>query len=204
MYHWQWVLRRLAAHDPARVADLVVEQVAGGDHPWRLDDGHAEVLVAAARQAPAVVMAVIGRAILNPATRMVFSVDVLHGVFEAVGVDAVRGWVDEHGPDTLRWIARHLASPSVGPGGEVVVPPVTRRLFTDREGDQEAFESFLSGRHSGAFFSPDDLASQTREAMAPFLAHPLRRVREWAEDEVRFAERHQAWLHEGDLEDDRI
>ncbi|HYH66983.1 MAG TPA: hypothetical protein VD866_19970, partial [Urbifossiella sp.] len=125
LYRWHRTLRHLAPHDPARVAGVVVGLMTGTDHPWRFAEENAEVLAAAAGRAPRAVMEVIGGAILDPARRTIFGVDVIHGVFEAVGVDEVRRWVAGHGPEALRWIARHLASPTVGPVGEVVVPPVT-------------------------------------------------------------------------------
>ncbi|HYH64750.1 MAG TPA: hypothetical protein VD866_08665, partial [Urbifossiella sp.] len=99
---------------------------------------------------------------------------------------------------------RHLASPTAGPDGGGVVPPVTAWLFTEREHDQEAFESFLTGRHRGVFMSGDDLVEKARVAMSPFAAHPLRRVREWAAYEIDTADRHADWLRRDDEEDDRV
>lgn len=204
LYHWQRVLGLLAPHDPGRVAELVVELITGSDHPWRFGDENAEVLAGAARSAPREVMEVIGQAILDPARRVIFGIDVFHGVFEAVGVDEVRRWVETHGSDTLPWVARHLASPAVDQAGEVVVPPVTDWLFTERAADREAFEWFLMGRHSGVFVSGDNLVEKRKEAMAPFLSHQSPRVREWAEYEVGSAERHAEWFERHKADDERV
>ncbi|QDU21283.1 ATP-binding protein [Urbifossiella limnaea] len=204
IHDWHRVLRLLAPFDPQMVAEVVVGLITGSGHDWRLDDGNVEVLAAAGRVAPRGVMNVIGAAILDPARRGIFGVDVFHGLFEAIGVAEVRRWVEAHGPEALRWVARHLDSPSVGPAGEVVIPAVTHWLFTDREGDQEAFELYLMGRHSGAFIATDDMADRTRAVMAPFTSHPLRRVREWAEYEIRSAEQHTDWLRRENEEDERL
>jgi hypothetical protein len=203
-HNWREVLRELCPHDPVRVAGVVLGVMTGPSCPWRLDDGNTEVLAEAARRDPDGVMEEIGRAVLDPYRRGIFEVDVFDGLFEAVGVDAVRRWVDEHGRETLPWVARHLASPSVGPGGEVVVPPLTAWLFTAHEDDREAFDWFLMGRHGGASkWSGDRVADRAAE-MAPFRAHPLRRVRDWAAYEVRWAEREAAWFRRHDEEDGRL
>jgi hypothetical protein len=200
---WHRVLRLLCPHDPGRVAELVVGVMTDQRRSWWLDDGNVEVLGEAACHDPDRVMDAVGRAVLDPARRGIFGVAVFEGLFEAVGPDIVRRWVEAHGPEALRWVARHLDSPSVGPSGEVVIPPLTRWLFTDREDDQEAFVEFLAGRSRGAFVLEAGLGARRRVEMAPFLVHPLRRVREWAEYEVRDAERHEAWSRRDDEEDGR-
>ncbi|HYH65478.1 MAG TPA: hypothetical protein VD866_12350 [Urbifossiella sp.] len=204
MYNWHRVLRLLARHEPVWVAEVVIGLLTGSSHPWRHDDGNAEVLAAAARLAPRGVMDAVGAAVLDPSRRPIFLIGVFHGLFEAVGVAEVRRWVDAHGQDALRWVARHLDSPRADSTGGVVIPPVTEWLFTEREHDQEAFLAFLAGRHSGAFFSRGDLLEVTRAAMAPFASHQLRRVREWAEYEVRHARQHLEWLRRDDEEDERL
>ena len=54
-------------------------------------------------------------------------------------------------------------------------------LLREREDDQLAFESFLVGRRDEARVWDGDSTPAAREAMRPFAAHPILRVREWAE-----------------------
>ncbi len=201
---WRETLRELCPHDPVRVAGVVVGVMTGPDSAWRFDDDNVRLLAGAARLDPDGVMEAIGRAILDPDRRGMFAVDVFEGLFEAIGLDAVRRWVGRHGPDTLKWVARHLASPSLDAAGEVAVPPLTGWLFTDREGDQEAFEWFLMGRRSAAGWWTAERAKARPAELAPFLTHPLRRVREWAQYEVESAEREAAWFRRYDEEAGRL
>jgi hypothetical protein len=149
-------------------------------------------------------MGVIGRALLDPDRRGIFGAAVYTGLFDAIGVNNVRRWVDTHGSEYLRWIARHFASPHVDDQGQVGVPPLTEWLFTNREDDQRAFEWFLMGRHSGAKVWTGDQTAETRAEMEPYLQHPLRRVREWAEYEIRSAEHEADWFRQRDEEGERL
>ena len=203
-YDWRHALGSLCPHDPVRAAEAVVGVMTTPDHPWRFDRENVPLLAEAARRDPDGVMGVIGGAILDPNRRLVFGVGVFRGLFEAVGLDAVRRWVEAHGPETLRWIARHFPSPTLGEGGEVVVPPLTAWLFTEREADQHAFEWFLMGRHHGASVWRGDQTSEVRAEMEPFLGHPLPRVREWAEDQIRFADCEANWFRQRDEEIERL
>ena len=110
-YHWQQTLRLLCPHEPVQVAAVVVGVLTGPINSWRFDEETVAVLRESARLAPERVMEVIGGAILDRERRSAFGVHVYHGLFEAIGVDAVKRWVDMHGRENLRWIARHLASP---------------------------------------------------------------------------------------------
>jgi hypothetical protein len=85
-----------------------------------------------------------------------------------------------------------------------VVPPLTDWLFREHEGDNEAFGWFLMGRHSATVWSQADVdPARRRQEMRPFLEHELRRVREWAEYEIRQEEREAAFFRELDEEDER-
>ena len=81
---------------------------------------------------------------------------------------------------------------------------MTEWLFTEREDDQEAFEWFLRGRTEGAQWRPGDHTAAKRAEMEPYLQHPLRRVREWAEAEIRFEEREAEWFQQHDEEGERL
>jgi hypothetical protein len=203
-YHWRETLTLLCPHDPARVAEAVVAVLTGQSSLWKYDEENIRVLVQAAALAPGQVMEVVGSAIHDPSRRSMFAVGVYRGLFEAVGVDAVRDWVDSHGRQYLRWLARHFGSPSLDPTGAVVIPPLTRWLFTERENDQEAFEWFLAGRRDGAIIGSGERSQDKRREMEPYLNHTLRRVREWALAEVRSAERDDEFFRQWDDEIERL
>ncbi len=89
----------------ARVAQIVVDVLTGPSHPWRFDTENVEMLARAGAHAPERVMEVIGRAILDRDRRAIFGIDVFAGLFEAIGLQAVRNWVAANGQDQLHWLA---------------------------------------------------------------------------------------------------
>ena len=112
--------------------------------------------------------------------------------------------MDKHGGEKLRWISRHFNSPSRDARGETTLPPLTEWLFTKREDDQAAFEWFLMGRRSGARMWSGTQSAEKQAEMQPYLQHPLRRVREWAEDEIRFYVNEDARFREFEDESERL
>ncbi len=204
-YNWRELLRFLCPHNPVRVASILVDLITSPvHHPWRFDQENTESLIEAARINSDGVMDVIGRAILDRDRRAMFGVTVYRGLFEAIGVKSVSRWVTEHGPKYLRWLARHFSSPSLDPTGQVVIPPLTLWLFTERESDQDAFEWFLAGRHYGARMWSGSEALQKRMEMDPYVRHPLRRVREWAQYEISFVEGEDKRFHQYEDESERL
>jgi hypothetical protein len=114
-------------------------------------------------------------------------------------------WLDRHGHEHLRWLVRHFSSPYVSEDGQLTVPPLTEWLFRQHEGDDEAFSAFLMGRHHFQVVTQGDVnPDRKRLEMQPFLAHPLRRVREWAQYEISSEERQAAEFRDFDEEDERL
>lgn len=204
-YDWYDTLRLLRTYDPVRVAKIALEVMTfPGSHPWRFNEQNEILVAECAALDPIQIMETIGQYILDPQRRNIFGISVFRGLFESIGVDAVRQWVNKHGRDKLRWIARHFNSPSRNERGETLLPPLTEWLFTEHEGDQEAFEWFLMGRRHGARIWSGDHSADKQEEMKLYLKHPLRRVREWAEDEIRFFVRENALFQEFEEESERL
>jgi len=82
-------------------------------------------------------------------------------------------------------MARHLPKPYVDDAGRAVVPPMLDQVLREYD-DDEVFERFLSGAHSGETWWGNAADRMRREAAEArkFLSHPNRRVREWAKHEV--------------------
>src|SRR5262249_5271882 len=143
------------------------------------------------------VMEAVGAALLGRARRSAFGIAAFPGLFEAIGLPRVVAWLDRHGSEHLRWMARHFARPYLNEAGQPVVPPLTEWLFREHEDDNEAFAWFLMGHHSGKVWTESDAdPARRRREMQPFLTHELRRVREWAEDEIRTAEEQSDFFRE--------
>ncbi len=206
-YAWRGVLSLLCPFYPRRVAEVVMGRITdlstlGG---WG-DDEDVDVLTRAAAFDPSGVMEVVGEVIRDRHRRAFFGLATLHGLFEAIGLPHVAAWLEQHGRKHLRWLARHFPSPHLDESGRPTLPPLTEWLFREHEADDDAFRWFLMGRHSrGAVWSPADVDPiRRRQEMQPFLKHELRRVREWAEHELRHEEQEATFFREMDEEDERL
>jgi len=115
-------------------------------------------------------------------------------------------WLREHGLEAARRIARHLPLPHLDSEGRPVVPPLTEFVLTEFEDDDWVFHEFCAGVHSFQMYSGDIAAQHEAEAaMAEsFLNHPARRIREWAQAEVRHsrweAQQARQWQEEHKIE----
>jgi hypothetical protein len=204
-YNWQQVLLQLSPFYPDQVAELMVSRITSLRGPGSsADPDNVEVLIRAAAIDSATVMEAVGGALLDRERRTIFGIAVFNGLFEAIGLEQVAAWLERHGHEYLRWIARHFPSPYLDEHAQPVLPPLTEWLFHEHEGDNEAFSWFLMGRHTGSFHTQSDVdPGRKREEMQPFLRHHLRRVREWAEAEIRLAEQEAKYFQDLDEEDER-
>jgi hypothetical protein len=204
-YAWQQVLLALCSFYPRQVAEIVLGRITepSASHE-RWSEQNSGILSSAAAVNPADVMEAVGNVLLDETRRVIFGVSVFHGLFEAIGLPQVKSWVEQHGIDYLRWIGRHLPSPHLDEQKRPVLPPLTDWLFREHEDDEQAFQWFLMGRHSGEAFHEGEVdPARTREEMQPFFEHELHRVREWAQYEVASAEEQAKFFREMDEEFER-
>ena len=187
MYDFRWleVLKLVLTHKPEVVAQLIVDRITdhNGMH-WTSNHPVVDVRSKASAANPSLAMQAIGNSILDSNRLPMFGVCIYRGLFEPIGLDAVRNWIELNGTEHLEYIARHLQSPYIRQDGEVAMQDITRWLLDDQENNQEAFDCFLMGRSDGAFHWQGDQTVNKREEMEPFLNHPLRRVRQWATYEI--------------------
>jgi hypothetical protein len=114
----------------------------------------------------------------------------------------IRGWLGRAGKRGAKAVARHLPPPTLTEAGEAVVPSLTEFVLSHFEDDDEVFREFLAGTHAGQVYSGDIPAQHEEEAETArrFLAHPLRRVREWAVAEIASAKRQAQFWRQCDEE----
>jgi hypothetical protein len=203
-HDWQQVLLALCQFHPREVAELITGfmTTSGNVGKW-MDEEIVEILGRAASFDPTAVMEVVGAAVIDQKRRTIFGVATIQGMFEAIGLKSVSEWVSKHGGESLPWLARHFQSPYLNNEGRPVIPPLTEWLFRDHEANQKAFEWFCMGRSDRAFSETEVDPARKRMQMQPFLSHELRRVREWAEYEIKVEENEASFLQEWREEDER-
>jgi hypothetical protein len=101
----------------------------------------------------------------------------------------VTQWLEKHGLEGARALARHMPAPFVGSDGPDL-NPITRFILEKYGDDETVFSSWVAGMYSGHGFT-GSIADYTerRAAMAePFLNFPIDAVQRWARGQIQFAE----------------
>jgi hypothetical protein len=155
---------------------------------------------------PNEVMEAVGAQALHSINKNSFFLRSYRGLFESIGLDTVRRWIQRVGAQGAQAIARHVFSPSPTADDPVYVPPLTEWLLTEFEDDERMFNEFCVGRHASESYwgSIGSYFIGVEEQMQPYLKHPLRRVREWAQYEISNAKGMIAWdkRHEDEFDRD--
>ncbi len=136
------------------------------------------------------VMTSLGRVMLNN-NNYIFYLHVFRGMFESIEIDIVKKWVQENGIEAARVLARHIESPSRKENNECYIPPLTEWLLSNYEYDDKLFSAFIAGRHSFEVINISEAIKNHKNLimeMEPYLHHKLRRVRQWAEYEIKQSE----------------
>lgn len=195
---WDWTraVRKLPQSHNLQKIELLVSALIGEGRCIEVCNDALNMLRELAKELPEEVMQSVGVRALDPKTGVYFFVSEFHGLFESIGLDVVRRWIKQGaGVTGARAIARHVDAPSPTPDDPTHVPPLTGWLLSEFEEDERVFTEFCVGRHSGELYvgSMSRYFEGTEERMKPYLNHPLRRVREWAQYEIANAQGVRVW-----------
>ena len=191
-YDWSEVVARLAEHDLGRAATLLGKTFLS-DSLEVVGEARKRLIEMIPREAE-IVMEGLGQALLDPVRGWHLQVHVLRDLVSRIPSCVVLAWVERHGLDGARAIARHLPLPYLDDDGRPVVPDVLDAIFRDHDDDQ-VLNNFAAGVHSGEAWWGNESARFRREAedAKPFLKHPNRRIREWARQEIDQLTRNAEW-----------
>jgi hypothetical protein len=195
---WDWprVMRKLPPSHNLKKIDLLTKALIGRARSIEIHNDALNMLCELAKDMPEDVMRSVGARALEPETGPYFLFSKFHGLFEDIGLDVVRRWIEGvAGVAGARAIARHVDSPLPVRDNIVQVPPLTEWLLSEFEDDDQVFNQFCAGRHDGEMYvgSMSRYFEDTEERMKPYLNHPLRRIREWAQYEVSNAQGVRIW-----------
>lgn len=195
-YDWQLLIDSIADSYPEETLALAVPELlqyrSGRIH---LRDYATKFFKKQAQIHPREAMDAIGQFLLAKEGTTDFRIGVHRGVFDSIGLPAVREWIEQHGAEFVPLIARHLDGPSVAPDGTPIVPELADWILTTFGDDEAVMGQFLTGRHSSEVRHgwARDRTAEVERLTTPFLKHSKRWVREWAKYEVREHERELEW-----------
>ena len=184
--HWGLVIEELAKRDPATAIALAAKGLGSTHNQIQF---HAEKNLAdLGKELPVAVTNAVGRALLAH-DGMGWHFLRLSALYRTLPIDAVKQWLDHAGVEGARALARHLPWPTTE-DGIPIVHPLTEYVLRTFEDDEEVFtafsRAFVIRSYSGDIAEEHEKEAQRRR---PFLNHALRRIREWAKNEVDMAKR---------------
>jgi hypothetical protein len=181
------VLRAAAAFNVHRALQIASSMMVSDD--FRFAQEGEKVFDELAQRDPSEAMQAIGRYMTDPEGRKKFFFRKFNA-FVNLPYETVTSWLKQAGVDGARAIARHLQPPYLDENNRPLVPPLTEFVLTTFGDDDRTFREFVAGVHSLQGFVGNVSAVYERQSVVAraFIANPTRRVREWAQIELRFAE----------------
>lgn len=184
--HWGSALAEVAKLDPETAIALAAKGLGSANDQVQSDA--ERVLHDLAKDAPRSVTNAVGRALLAR-KGIGWHFVRLSGLYRAFPLESVKEWLERAGVDGARALARHLPWPRIV-DGEPFVHPLTAYVLEMFENDNEVFRAFSRGpvvrSYRGDIAEEHEKEAEKRRA---FLNHPLKRIREWAINEVDRAKR---------------
>ena len=182
--HWGSAMEEMAKLDPETTIVLAAKGLGSLNDQVQF---HAEkVLADLAKNAPQAVTNAVGRALLAQ-EGIGWHFLRLSGLYRALPLESVKAWLERAGFEGARALARHLPWPRLV-DGQPIVHPLTAYVLGAFEEDDEVFKAFSRGpvvrSYSGDIAEEHEKEAERRRA---FLNHPLKRIRDWAIDEVERA-----------------
>lgn len=198
---WARLLRRLSEVDFERAVRVACTVAVKGDFSMQ-DEAACELSVYIGKE-PGIVLSVLGPMLLEPSALWTFGGGRRGTVLISFPVDVLIQWIVQNGVDAARLVASHMPSPHLDGAGAPVVPPLTAFVLEKFESDDRVFSTFCSSRHNLQMYSGDIAALHEEEAKLAekFRTHVLRRVREWAEQEVRWGRQDAKYWRQHNEED---
>jgi hypothetical protein len=196
---WAKIIEWLARYDLSRAAKVAADGLVGEGLNQREDAG--KLLGTIAESDPAIAMEAVGTVIMDEKRGWRFFVG-RYDLIKQLPTYTVIAWIDKHGVESARRIARQLPAPYLSQHGTPVVPPITEYVLKKFGQDKRVFNEFVAGVHNLQSYMGDIAGQKQQEAdvARKFLDYPLRRIREWAQIEIMDAESQARFWQEWEAE----
>ncbi len=180
------IFARVLPANPSRATSILILMMKSESYETAEAAAGLFTSVAAAR--PQELMDGIGEAMLSKEPNLSF----LFRKFPIVALPegVVIQWLEKHGLEGARLLARHVPRPFIGTHGQPDLNPVTRFILERYGNDDNVFSAWFAGMHSGGAFAGSiaDHVGQRASMAEPFLNFPIEAVRRWARAEIRYAD----------------
>jgi hypothetical protein len=197
---WAWgeLVQELGRSRPEVAIRLGVAPLMS-ENSVQLSHSLERYLPEAAQRHPQTMMDELGRGLLTPVLGWRIRIHQLTPVIAAIPFAISRAWVEQHGLDGARALARLLPAPQLHEGAAIV--PELTEFVLDRFGDdRQVFGEFCAGAASHGMRSGDIAAQYDQDAVVAraFFTHRCRWIREWAIMAERGARADADWFRADD------
>ncbi len=186
-HDWKVVAELLIPGFPAELADVLADAITDvSSHRFQRGRYAEQAFTNRASRNPSEAMEAIGRWILDDERGPVFCICEFRGLFDAIGLETVRPWVQRHGAVAAVRIARNLNGPSLDDKGNPIVPELANWVLTEFETEDRVLREFCIGRHSGdvRWGHARDHQAEIEKLVKPFRDVPRPWVQQWAKYEL--------------------
>lgn len=183
-WHWKDCLTRLAEFEPGFVIDAAADALVSAYFDYG-EDGE-EILISLASKYPSEVVAALSR-VTQGADAERFTLSKRGQLLESLPTEQAIAWLMDAGEQVAAYVAGYLPAPYVTADGPVL-PELTAAVLSTYDASEEVFQNFCH-MHNGQIYSGTSSFEHEAATAQHFVAHKLRRVREWAQYEIARTER---------------
>jgi hypothetical protein len=183
VHYWTELATNLRAVNPERITQMTLMKMI-----TEYSTSHAiQPLVGKlVYEYPDIVVHALGNIIMDDSLGINFLVGHFRDLISALPPELMIEWLSDVGDVAAERIARHVPPPTLE-NGVPVVPKLAYFLLSKFGHNDRVFHEFCAGVHSFQLYVGDISSQREREAEIgrKFLNHPLDRIREWADMEIR-------------------
>src|SRR5437660_118379 len=139
---WAKILESLAPYDIHRAAKVAAHGLFG--EGLNQEEGAGNLLAAIAQKEPAAAMEALGTAVMDEKEGWHFFIG-RYDFIKSLPTQTVIDWIDTHGVEAARRLARQLPAPHLAPDGTPIVPPLTEHVLRKFGEDKRVFSEFVAG-----------------------------------------------------------
>ena len=204
-HDWKVVAELLIPQFPGELAQMLADALSDVEvHRFQRRDYAEQAFRKLAGENPSEAMEAIGRWVMEERRGPIFCIWEFRGLFDSIGLETVRPWVEKHGAVAAVRIARHLDGPRLDDEGNPIVPELADWLLTEFEKEDRVLSEFCMGRHSGVVRCGHarDHREEIERLVEPFRSDPRRWLQKWAKyelEELEFEIKHDD-QHEDEIE----
>lgn len=185
-FYWNFSIGRLPSSHSLQKIELLIDAIV---EKTNLREDAIQRLDQMARTSLEEVASVIEAKIATVNKQDYFLLGDLLSIFDFTNLALLKRLVRPLGVYGARALARHLPTPFPTADDPMNVPPITAWLLDEFAEDDQVFGEFCAGTHHNQMLVGRwaNYFAETEEKMKPYLNHPLRRIREWAQYETNYA-----------------